>query len=225
MATLTVPPSTGHVRIVLTTAAHPERSMIVGRFASLGGASRMACDLAQSGAVQRARVENLNRGTWKAVWTWAAVAGLLVVALIAPAQAAGPACHVTEDGHCLLPSEEGRAYDERADAEAVLRDYRDPGLNGALSPGVLPSARRWTPYRIPDGVLDGSSGGSSVPFDLEHARPFFFVLVQVDGSALLGGPFEDAASCKEHVRIAQEDFEGRVLVAAVSECFVLGASR
>jgi hypothetical protein len=144
--------------------------------------------------------------------------GLIVLALVRHAHAglttAGPdggpeftqpahlgsACRVSKDGRCLPPSEEGRAYDERADVHG-------------------------TPYRIPTGALSGASGGSSGPFDLAHARPFFFVLVRVDGSDLLVGPFVDAAGCREHAGLVLEDFEGRISATAVSECFVLERAR
>jgi len=68
MATATLTPSTGHVRLQVRTAAG--RSVYVGPFATLGGARRLAEDLISEGAVRVVRVEHKARGCWTPAWSF-----------------------------------------------------------------------------------------------------------------------------------------------------------
>jgi hypothetical protein len=68
MDTQTLSPTAGRVRLKLT--ATTGRILLVGPFASLGGARRMAEDLIAEGAVRSALVQHKSRGCWAPAWSF-----------------------------------------------------------------------------------------------------------------------------------------------------------
>jgi hypothetical protein len=66
----TVTPKSGNVRLKLETLTG--RVLLVGPFASLGGARRLAEDLIAEGAVLSVAVSHRNRGSWRPAWSFSA---------------------------------------------------------------------------------------------------------------------------------------------------------